>query len=61
MLQPLVMGRALRLRPAVILVAVAVAGLLAGIAGAVVAVPAIAVAYRFAAALRRPDPGNPGA
>lgn len=59
-LQPLIMGRALRLHPAVILIAVAAAGLLAGIAGAVVAVPAVAVAYRFAAALRTPDP-PPGA
>ena len=50
-LQPLIMGRALRLHPFVIIVAVAAAGLLGGIAGAVVAVPLVAVAYRVTAAL----------
>jgi putative heme transporter len=50
-LQPLIMGRALRLHPFVILVAVAAAGLLGGIAGAVVAVPVVAVTYRAATVL----------
>ena len=38
------------------------AGLLAGIAGAVVALPAVAMAYRVAGGLRRPElaPEDPG-
>ena len=48
MLQPLVMGRALRLHPVVILLAVSAGGLLAGVAGAIVAVPVVAVTYRVA-------------
>jgi len=47
-LQPLVMGRALRLHPVVILLAVSAGGLLAGVAGAIVAVPVVAVTYRVA-------------
>ena len=61
-LQPLIMGRALRLHPLVILLSVASAGLLGGIAGAVVAVPVVAVAYRVAASLlssRVEDPSEP--
>jgi putative heme transporter len=46
LLEPLVMGRAVRLHPAVILVAVAAGTVLAGVAGAIVAVPVVAVAYR---------------
>lgn len=45
-LQPLVMGRALSVHPVVILLAVSAGGLLAGIAGAIVAVPVVAVTYR---------------
>jgi predicted PurR-regulated permease PerM len=56
LLQPLIMGRALRLHPAVILVAVTAGTLLAGIAGAVVAVPITAVAYRVFLTLRAPLP-----
>lgn len=52
LLQPLIMGRALRLHPAVILVVVTAGTLLAGVAGAVVAVPVVAIAYRVARSLR---------
>jgi putative heme transporter len=46
LLEPLIMGRALRLHPAVVLVAVSAGALLAGVAGALVAVPITAVGYR---------------
>jgi predicted PurR-regulated permease PerM len=46
LLEPLIMGRALRLHPAVVLVAVSAGALLAGVAGALVAVPVTAVVYR---------------
>lgn len=52
LLQPLIMGRALRLHPAVILVVVTAGTLLAGVAGAVVAVPIVAITYRVARSLR---------
>jgi putative heme transporter len=68
LLQPLIMGRALRMHPAVVLVTVTAGTLLAGIAGAVVAVPITAVTYRFVMTLRasrekettedRPDPAD---
>jgi predicted PurR-regulated permease PerM len=51
LLEPLVMGRTVRLHPAVILVAVSAGTVLAGVAGAVVAVPLTAVAYRVASTL----------
>ncbi|MGC9666122.1 AI-2E family transporter [Planosporangium sp. 12N6] len=51
LLEPLVMGRSVRLHPAVILIAVSAGTVLAGIAGAVVAVPVTAVVYRMASAL----------
>ncbi len=54
-LQPLVMGRALQLHPVAILLAVSAGGLLAGIAGAIVAVPLVAVSYRVAAHLAARD------
>lgn len=56
LLQPLVMGRALRLHPAVVLVAVTIGTLLGGIAGAVVAVPVTAVTYRVAERALRYSP-----
>ncbi len=59
LLQPLIMGRALRLHPLVILVAVASAGLLGGIAGAVAAVPVVAVSYRVTASLLGGAPPGP--
>jgi predicted PurR-regulated permease PerM len=46
LLEPLIMGRALRLHPAVVLVAVTAGALTAGVAGALVAVPVTAVTYR---------------
>ncbi|GAA4472183.1 AI-2E family transporter [Phytohabitans houttuyneae] len=46
LLEPLIMGRALRLHPAVVLVAVTAGALTAGVAGALVAVPITAVTYR---------------
>lgn len=45
--QPLVMGRAVRLHPTVIVLAVAVGAVVGGIGGAVVAVPVVAVSYRI--------------
>ena len=47
LLQPLIMGRTLHLHPVVVVVAVAAGTLAAGIAGAVVAVPLVAVVYRI--------------
>lgn len=44
--QPLVMGRAVRLHPTVIVLAVAAGAVIGGIGGAVVAVPLVAVSYR---------------
>jgi putative heme transporter len=63
-LQPLIMGRAVRLHPVVILLAVTAATLLFGVAGAVVAVPVVAVAYQVAEYLRTArtaavDPAEP--
>ncbi|MFC5754668.1 AI-2E family transporter [Actinomadura rugatobispora] len=58
LLQPLIMGRALRLHPAVIIIAVTAGTLLAGIAGAIVAVPVTAVSYRVAMVLRE-TPAEP--
>ncbi|TQN42627.1 putative PurR-regulated permease PerM [Blastococcus colisei] len=52
LLQPLIMGRALHLHPAAILVAVTAGGLLYGIPGALLAVPVMAIAYRVLEYLR---------
>src|SRR6185312_829533 len=43
LLQPLVVGRAVRLHPLAIILALAVGGVIAGIPGAIVAVPVVAV------------------
>lgn len=51
-LHPLIVGRALRLHPTVILVAVTAGSLLWGLAGALLAVPLVAVAYRVLNYLR---------
>ena len=56
LLQPMVMSRAVRLHPLVILTAVTCGSLLLGTVGAVVAVPAVAVGYRLAAYLAEPPP-----
>ncbi|MFG1953109.1 AI-2E family transporter [Micromonospora sp. NPDC048830] len=53
LLEPLVMKRQVRLHPAVILIAVTAGTLIAGIAGAFVAVPITAVAYRVVDTVQR--------
>lgn len=53
LLEPLVMSRAVRLHPAIVLIAVAAGAVLAGVAGAIVAVPLVAVTYRVITALNR--------
>jgi predicted PurR-regulated permease PerM len=52
LLQPLVMGRALRLHPVVIVTSVTIGALVGGVLGAVVVVPLVAVAYRLALQVR---------
>ena len=52
LLQPMIMGRALRLHPLAVLVAVTAGALLLGVVGALIAVPVLAVGYSIAAALR---------
>jgi predicted PurR-regulated permease PerM len=51
LLQPLIMGRTLNLHPVVVVVSVTAGTLLAGVAGAVIAVPVVAVVYRVASVL----------
>jgi predicted PurR-regulated permease PerM len=60
LLQPQVVGRVIRLHPLAIILSLAVGSVLAGIAGAVVAVPIVAVITRAVPELRRRDPA-PGA
>jgi predicted PurR-regulated permease PerM len=55
LLQPQVVGRAVRLHPLAIILALAVGSVVAGIPGAVVAVPIVAVITRAVPELRRPD------
>ncbi|MBX6767807.1 MAG: AI-2E family transporter, partial [Actinomadura rubrobrunea] len=52
LLQPLVVGRWVRLHPLAIILALSVGGVLAGIPGAALAVPLVAVVYRVIPALR---------
>jgi predicted PurR-regulated permease PerM len=62
LLQPLVMGRYVRLHPLAIGLAIAVGSVLGGVLGAVVAVPVAAIVYRAAPALMargRVDPARP--
>jgi predicted PurR-regulated permease PerM len=59
LLQPLVVGRFVRLHPLGIILALAVGGVVAGIPGAVVAVPIAAAITRAAPELRRPRPLAP--
>jgi putative heme transporter len=66
LLEPLIVGRQVRLHPVVVVVAVFAGSLTAGIAGAVIAVPLTAVVYRIWRVLSdRPAPGaevsKPGA
>ncbi|SEM14853.1 Predicted PurR-regulated permease PerM [Blastococcus sp. DSM 46786] len=58
-LQPIIVGRALRLHPVVILVAVTAGSMLWGLAGALLAVPLVAVAYRVLDHLREHPPARP--
>ncbi|MFI9598156.1 AI-2E family transporter [Nonomuraea sp. NPDC052265] len=55
-LQPLIVGRVLHFHPLAIIIVLAVGGILAGIAGAVVAVPIIAILYRAVPELFKDDP-----
>jgi predicted PurR-regulated permease PerM len=60
LLQPLVVGRIVRLHPLAIILVLAVGGVIAGIAGAIVAVPAAASLSYAWPYLRRGQPGQPG-
>jgi predicted PurR-regulated permease PerM len=60
LLQPQVVGRVIRLHPLAIILSLAVGSVLAGIAGAVVAVPIVAVITRAVPELRRQDPAPGG-
>jgi predicted PurR-regulated permease PerM len=57
LLQPQVVGRVIRLHPLAVILSLAVGGVVAGIPGAVVAVPIVAVITRAVPELRRRDPG----
>jgi predicted PurR-regulated permease PerM len=59
LLQPLVVGRMVRLHPLAIILALAVGGVVAGIAGAVVAVPIAAAITRAVPELRGREPPGP--
>jgi predicted PurR-regulated permease PerM len=59
LLQPQVVGRVIRLHPLAVILALAAGGVLAGIPGAVVAVPVVAVITRALPELRRREPGDP--
>ncbi|MFI6322142.1 AI-2E family transporter [Nonomuraea sp. NPDC050556] len=58
-LQPLIVGRALNFHPLAIIVVLALGGILAGIAGAAVAVPVAACIYRALPELRHDPPALP--
>jgi len=60
LLQPQVVGRVIRLHPLMVILALAVGAVLAGIPGAVVAVPVVAVITRALPELRRREPGDLG-
>jgi predicted PurR-regulated permease PerM len=65
LLQPQVVGRVIHLHPLAVILSLAVGGVLAGIPGAVVAIPMVAVITRALPELRRyeesgPDPDDPG-
>lgn len=59
-LQPMIMSRAVKLHPVVVAVSVASGTVLAGIIGAVVAVPMVAVAWATFAQLRVSNPDDEG-
>jgi predicted PurR-regulated permease PerM len=56
LLQPQVVGKMIRLHPLAVILSLAAGGVLAGIAGAVVAVPIVAVITRALPELRRTEP-----
>lgn len=58
LLQPLIMGRALHLHPAVVVLSVTVGAIVAGVLGALVAMPVVAIAYGIADDLARPEDGT---
>ena len=60
LLQPQVVGRVIRLHPLAVILSLAVGGVLAGIVGAVVAVPIVAVITRALPELRRSEPEDLG-
>jgi predicted PurR-regulated permease PerM len=60
LLQPQIVGRVIRLHPLAVILSLAVGGVLAGILGAVVAVPVVAVITRAVPELRRREPGDLG-
>jgi len=60
LLQPFIMGRQVKLHPVVIALAVATGTVLAGIMGAILTVPIVAVAWSIYKALR-PQPDDPAA
>ena len=60
LLQPQVVGRVIRLHPLAVILSLAVGAVLAGIVGAVVAVPIVAVITRALPELRRSEPGDLG-
>ncbi len=60
LLQPQVVGKMIRLHPLAVILSLAVGGVLAGIPGAVVAVPIVAVVTRALPELRRREPEDAG-
>jgi len=60
LLQPQVVGKMVRLHPLAVILSLAVGGVLAGIPGAVVAVPIVAVITRALPELRRSEPEDLG-
>ncbi|MGG7575926.1 AI-2E family transporter [Streptomyces sirii] len=60
-LHPLVLSWAVRLHPVVVAICVIAGSIVAGVIGAVVAVPMVSVAWSVIRALRGPDDGSPPA
>lgn len=60
LLQPLIMRRAVHLHPVAIVLAVSAGALLAGVPGAIIATPLLAVGYRVTAFARDGLPAQPG-
>jgi predicted PurR-regulated permease PerM len=56
LLQPLVMGRAVSIHPLAVVLAIATGGVLAGIVGALLAVPTVAFLNNAVQVLLAPDP-----